>query len=84
MDFSNVDPVAFGLLTFAVVGFVQFVRSLFEKDWKAALIILTSGVAGAIFAPYAGAGISWFVGMLIGFNASGVITTVSRVASFNN
>ena len=83
MDFANVDPVAVAMLTFAVVGFVKLYRSVAmvdpitgKRDWATAGTIVVAALAGAVLAPQAGE-ISWFVGMLIGFNASGVITAVS-------
>lgn len=79
MEFlSQVDPVALGALTFAVVGVVQLVKSVMEKDYDTAVIVAVAGLAGAVLAPFAG-NISWFVGLLIGLNASGLVTTVTRL-----
>jgi len=81
MEFlANIDPVAVAMLTFAVIGFVKFAMSLVEREWKNAVKILVAGIAGAILAPYAG-NVSWFIGMLIGLNASGVITAASYLGT---
>lgn len=75
----NVDPVALATLTFAVIGFVRLYNSILDKDWRTAGTIFIAGLAGAIFAPFAGGDLTWFVGMLIGFSASGVVTAVTRL-----
>lgn len=77
MEFlTSVDPVALATLTFAIVGFVELYKRLVGKDFKTAGVIAVAGLSGAILAPFAG-DISWFIGMLIGFAGSGVITTAS-------
>lgn len=78
MDFSQIDPVTLASVTFAVVGFVQLAISLIDRNWRAAVIIAVSAISGAIFGSQIG-NISWFTGMLIGLNASGLITTATRV-----
>lgn len=79
MEFPNVDPIALGALIFAVVGVVELVKRLFDRDFRAAVIIAVAGAAGAILAPYAGGDISWFNGLLIGLSASGLVTAASRI-----
>lgn len=76
MEFlQQVDPVAVATLVFAVVGFVELYKRVYDRDWRVVGIIAVSALAGAVFAPQVG-NVSWFVGMLIGFSASGVVTTV--------
>lgn len=81
MEFlTKVDPVALSALVFAIAGVVELVKRLFDGDYRVAAVIAVSGLAGALLAPQAG-DITWFVGMLIGFSASGFISTVSHIAS---
>ena len=78
MDFlSSLNPMAVAALTFLIIGVVEFVRRLYAKDWMAATTIAVAGIVGALFATQVD--ITWFQGLLVGFSASGLITTVSRV-----
>ncbi len=79
MNFSNVDPAVVAAIGFAVAGVTELVKRLFDRDFRAATIIATSAVVGALVAPQAGPNITWFVGGLIGLSASGVITTLSYI-----
>lgn len=72
MEFTNLVLIA------TIVGVVELVKRAYDKDYKSALLIAVAGVAGALFAPFAGES-SWFIGMLYGFSASGVVTAVTRV-----
>lgn len=81
MDFlTQFDAVSVAMLTFAVVGFVKLYASVVDGDWKTAGKIAVAAVAGAVLAPFAGE-FTWFAGLLIGFNASGVVTAVSYFGS---
>ncbi len=62
-------------LSFAIVGVVEFVKRLFDKDFRTAAIIIAAGIAGALLAPQIS--VTWFQGLLIGLGASGVVTTAS-------
>jgi len=83
MDFGNIDPMAYAALTFAIVGLVQFVRLIIKRDFEGAIVVAVSALAGALFAPFAakefGGHIGWFTGFLVGLNASGLITTTTRL-----
>ena len=79
MDFlSSVDPLQLAALTFAVVGAVKFVNSLYDRNYRTASTIAIAAVVGAILAPATG-DITWFNGLLLGLNASGLVTTVSKI-----
>jgi len=75
--FQGLDPLAVAMLGLAVVGAVEFVKRVFDKDLRGAVTIFVAALVGAVFAPYAGTGLGWFEGMLIGLEASGLITAVS-------
>lgn len=66
------------LLSFAVAAVVEFVKRLFSKDYQASVIIAGAAVVGALLAPYAG-DYTWFQGMIMGLQASGLITTLTYI-----
>lgn len=72
MDFSNLFLVA------ALAGVVELYKRIVDGDYKTAGLVAVAALAGALLAPQAG-NITWFVGMLYGFSASGVITTLSYI-----
>jgi len=74
--FDNLDPIAVALLAFAIVGIVELAKRLYDRDFRAALIIAVAGIAGALLAPQAG-DFTWFQGLLVGFQASGFVTAIS-------
>lgn len=79
MDFSilGIDPVAALLLTGFVIGFVELAKSLFDKEWRRAIIIAVAGVAGGVVAPLIG--IAIVTGVVAGFAASGAVTLVQNI-----
>ena len=64
-------------LGLAIVGAVELVKRLFDRDFRAAAIVAVSAVVGALLAPQLD--ILWFQGMLIGLSASGLVTTASYI-----
>ncbi len=76
--FDNISPLAVMLLGFAIAGVIELIKRLFDKDYRAATIIVGSAIVGALLAPFAG-DVNWFQGLLIGLQASGLITTVSYI-----
>lgn len=64
----------------ALAGVTELYKRLVDSDYKAAGLIAVAAVAGGALAPYAG-DLTWFVGMLYGFSAAGVITTASYVGN---
>lgn len=65
------------LLTFFVMGFVEFAKALVQKQWRDALIIGVAGLAGAVAAPLLG--LSVITGICGGFAASGAVTLAKNV-----
>lgn len=76
--FNGLDTVAVALLGFAVIASVEFIKRLFDRDWRGAAIIAVAAVVGAFGAPYAG-DVSHFQGVLIGLQAAGIITTATKI-----
>lgn len=64
-------------LSFAVVGVVELIKRVFDKDYKTAAIIAGAAAVGALggFA----VGIPWIAGLVIGLEGSGVITAASYI-----
>ncbi len=78
--FNGINATSIALLTFAVIGIVRIYTAIIEEDYHTAGKVVVAGLAGALFAPFV-TEITWFMGMLIGFSASGVITTASYFGS---
>lgn len=67
------------LLTSMVVGTVELIKRLFDKDYRTACIIagaaLVGGLAGALLFPIVG----FSLGLVTGLGASGVVKIASKV-----
>lgn len=80
---ENLVPETIGtavfLLTSMVIGGTELVKRLFDRDWRAAVIIMVSvvigGIGGSVLLPAVGL----VEGMVIGLSASGVITGLQKV-----
>ena len=79
----NISPVLSLLAIGTVAGVVEGVKRLLEGDKHAALIILTSGIVGALLGlilPFNETlGLSIVMGAVIGFSATGYVTIVQNV-----
>lgn len=78
--FNGINASSIALLTFAVIGVVRIYTAITELDYQTAGKVAIAGLAGALFAPFV-AEVTWFIGMLIGFSASGVVTAASYFGS---
>lgn len=79
MDLSvlDINPVAAILLTGFVIGFVEFAKALYDKEWRKAIVIAVAGIAGGVVAPFIGLPI--VTGIVGGLAASGAVTLVQNV-----
>lgn len=66
-------------LTAAVIGAVELVNRLFDRDFRSASKIVVAGLVGALLAPFVG--VAWLAGLVLGLGAAGVITTATRIGS---
>lgn len=66
-------------LTFAIIGFVELVKRINEKDWYTVVIIAGSAFIGWFIAPVYTPGATGLEGVLLGLSASGVITGASYI-----
>ncbi len=78
--FNGINATSIALLSFAIIGVVRIYTALTELDYETAGKVAIAGLAGALFAPFV-TEVTWFMGMLIGFSASGVVTTASYFSS---
>lgn len=67
------------LLTGAVVGTVEFIRRVFEKDYEAAVIIAAAATVGGLYGFLGIDATSIAEGVVFGLAASGVVTVADRV-----
>ena len=58
----------------AVIGFTQLVKSLFDKDYRSAIIIGGSALIGAVAGIFSIEGVSVSNGIIAGLAASGLVT----------
>lgn len=79
MDLSiiGIDGVAAVLLTGCVIGAVELVKALFDKDWRRAVTILISAIIGGAVSPLIG--VALIPGVVGGLAASGIITLVQNL-----
>lgn len=72
MELLNIGATEAILLMGLVSGVVELIKRVFDKDWRAAAIILGAGVAGVLAGFILDLGI--LVGAVAGFAVSGYIT----------
>lgn len=73
--------VALGLLTTMVIGATEFVRRLFDRDFRAAAIIFVSAMVGGVSGVVLFDGVGFALGLVTGLSASGVITGLQKFGS---
>ena len=76
MEVFNLDPIAAAIMLGMVAGVVELIKRLFDKDWRAAAIIVCSGAVGALTA--LALAINPLIGAVVGLAASGYITIVQK------
>ena len=84
MEAIGITGVSALLLVGAVAGFVELVKSLFAKEWRAAVIIVGSGLVGGLLSLFPEMDFSFLVGIVGGLAASGVITIGQSIAKNTN
>lgn len=79
METLGITGVAAILLVGAVMGFVELVKRVFDKDWRAVVIIIGSGLVGGLVSLFPEMGFSFLTGVVGGLAASGFITLGQNV-----
>lgn len=68
------------ILITAVVGVVELIKRLFDKDYRAAAIIAGAAVVGGLFGYFEWVqGVTVPEGLVIGLGASGLVNVVEKV-----
>lgn len=71
MEALGITGVEAFLLGGAVIGFVEFVKRLFEKDWRAAIIIFGSALLGGLISLFPEMSFTFLTGVIGGLAATG-------------
>lgn len=79
MENLNSDTIAVAMLTTMVIGSTELVKRLFDRDFRAAAVIGVSAAVGALTGSFLLPEIGLVQGLVLGFGASGLVTTVSRI-----
>ena len=67
------------LITGMVIGVVEFVKSLFDRNFRSACIIAASALVGGLCGLFGVEGVTVPLGIVVGLAASGVVTVAKRV-----
>lgn len=76
MNTIGIDGTDAFLLIGFVIGWVQLVKSLFDRNWKAAAIIAVAGVSGGVAGVLLGFPV--LTGIVGGLAGSGVVTVAQK------
>lgn len=77
MEVFDLEPIVAVIMLGMVAGVVELVKRLFDKDWRAAVIILCAGIVGALTA--LALGVAPLIGAVVGLAASGYITIAQNI-----
>jgi hypothetical protein len=67
------------LLTTMIVGVVELVTSLFDRNFRTAVIIVCAALVGAVCGVFGVEGLDVATGIAVGLAASGVVTVAKKV-----
>lgn len=74
MEAIGITGISALLLIGAVTGFVELVKNIFDKNWRAVVTIFGAGLVGGLLSLFPEMEFSFLVGIVGGLAASGVIT----------
>lgn len=69
----------YALLIGAVAGVTEFIKRLFDRDYRASVIILAAALVGGLFGATGVEAVSIAEGVVAGLAASGVVTIATKV-----
>ncbi len=75
MDFSTLTGAA--LFGACIVGIVEFVKSLLDKNWRTSALVFAAAVSGIVLSRFAEIELTALQGFVGGMAASGGITGLS-------
>ena len=67
------------LIVGAIAGFVELVKRIFDKDWKAVVTIIGAGLVGGLLSLFPEISFTFLTGIIGGLAASGYITIGQNV-----
>lgn len=79
MEQLGITGVEALLLVGAVTGAVEFIKRIFDKDWRAAITIIGAGLVGGLISLFPEIGFSFLTGVVGGLAAAGYITLGQNV-----
>lgn len=79
METLGITGITAVLLMGAVMGFVELVKRIFDKDWRAVVIIIGSAVVGGLVSLFPEMSFNVLTGIIGGLAASGYITLGQNV-----
>lgn len=79
MEQLGITGVEALLLVGAVTGTVEFLKRVFDKDWRAAVIIVGAGLVGGLLSLFPEIGFNFLTGVVGGLAAAGYITIGQNV-----
>jgi hypothetical protein len=67
------------IVTSMVVGLVEFIKALFDRDYRTAVIIAGAASVGALCGAFSIEGLTIATGIVIGIGASGVVAVAKKI-----
>lgn len=78
MDLLGIDATSAVLLVGCVMGFVELVKALFDKQWRSAVIVTGAAIVGGLLS--LALPIDLITGVVAGLAASGAITLAQNLS----
>lgn len=76
------DITSYALVAFLVVGTVEFIKAVFDKNYRTAVIIVGAAIVGAICGYFGVQNVpDVATGIAVGLAGSGVVTAVSKAST---
>lgn len=72
-----IKPVQLLVLLMFVAGSTELVKRIYKKDYEAAAIIVVAALVGMLGA--LAVGVAWYLGIVVGLGASGLVTIASKI-----
>ena len=76
------DITSYALVTFLVVGMVELIKAVFDRQYRTAVIILGAALVGGVCGYFGVQGLpDLATGIAVGLAGSGVVTAVSKAST---
>lgn len=67
------------LATTVIIGAVELIKRLFDRDYRSATIITVAALVGGLLGAFSVEGLTIAAGLALGLGASGVVTVAQNV-----